>query len=122
MKAKIKADNPGEVALWPIWTGSPNKDQWGNSTDLLYLDTYNVTSDYQEFTWEFNATYAMDKLQWAFGKIGGKVYFDEVSCHEKGNDKNTGDNNTYTMSGCRVDDKHLRPGIYIKNRKKIIIR
>lgn len=164
VKAKIKADNPGEVALWPIWTGSPNKDQWGNSTDLLYLDTYNVTSDYQEFTWEFNATYAMDKLQWAFGKIGGKVYFDEVSCHEKGNDKNlvlngcfnsddlskwevigyagqtmkiiettvptglhtimqnTGDNNTYTMSGCRVDDKHLRPGIYIKNRKKIIIR
>ena len=85
VKAQIKADNPGECALWPIWTTSPNKNQWGGSTDVLYLAAVNLKSEYDEYTWKFTANYAIDKIQFAFGLIGGKVYFDDVSCVEEGN-------------------------------------
>lgn len=84
VKAQIKADNPGECALWPIWTTSPNKNQWGGSTDVQYLAAVNLKSEFDEYTWKFTASYAIDKLQFAFGLIGGKVYFDDVSCVEEG--------------------------------------
>lgn len=84
VKAQIKADNPGECALWPIWTTSPNKNQWGGSTDVQYLAAVNLKSEFDVYTWKFTANYAIDKIQFAFGLIGGKVYFDEVSCVEEG--------------------------------------
>lgn len=84
VKAQIKADNQGECALWPIWTTSPNKNQWGGSTDVQYLAAVNLKSEFDEYTWKFTANYAIDKIQFAFGLIGGKVYFDEVSCVEEG--------------------------------------
>lgn len=84
VKAQIKADNPGECALWPIWTTSPNKNQWGGSTDVQYLAAANLKSEFDEYTWKFTANYAIDKIQFAFGLIGGKVYFDDVSCVEEG--------------------------------------
>jgi hypothetical protein len=84
VKAQIKADNPGECALWPIWTTSPNKNQWGGSTDVQYLAAVNLKSEFDEYTWKFTANYAIDKIQFAFGLIGGKVYFDDVSCVEEG--------------------------------------
>lgn len=84
VKAQIKADNPGECALWPIWTTSPNKNQWGGSTDVQYLAAVNLKSEFDEYTWKFTANYAIDKIQFAFGLIGGKVYFEEVSCVEEG--------------------------------------
>lgn len=84
VKAQIKADNQGECALWPIWTTSPNKNQWGGSTDVLYLAAVNLKSEFDEYTWKFTANYAIDKIQFAFGLIGGKVYFDDVSCVEEG--------------------------------------
>ena len=84
VKALIKADNPGECALWPIWTESPNKNQWGGSTDVQYLAAVNLKSEFDEYTWKFTANYAIDKIQFAFGLIGGKVYFDDVSCVEEG--------------------------------------
>ena len=84
VKAQIKADNPGECALWPIWTTSPNKNQWGGSTDVLYLAAVNLKSEFDEYTWKFTANYAIDKIQFAFGLIGSKVYFDDVSCVEEG--------------------------------------
>ena len=85
VKAQIKADNPGECALWPIWTTSPNKNQWGGSTDVQYLAAVNLKSEFDEYTWKFTANYAIDKIQFAFGLIGSKVYFDDVSCVEEGN-------------------------------------
>ena len=85
VKAQIKADNPGECALWPIWTTSPKKNQWGGSEDVQYLAAVKLKSDFDEYTWKFTANYAIDKIQFAFGLIGGKVYFDDVSCVEEGN-------------------------------------
>ena len=85
VKAQIKADNPGECALWPIWTTSPKKNQWGGSEDVQYLAAANLKSEFDEYTWKFTANYAIDKIQFTFGLIGGKVYFDDVSCVEEGN-------------------------------------
>lgn len=84
VKAQIKADNPGECALWPIWTTSPKKNQWGGSKDVQYLAAVKLKSDFDEYTWKFTAEFANDKIQFAFGLIGGKVYFDDVSCVEEG--------------------------------------
>jgi hypothetical protein len=86
VKANIKADKSGMCELWPIWTTSPNRNQWDGSNDVQYLGGYNLTSSFKEYTWEFQAQFANDKLQFAFGKIGGKVYFDDVSCKKKGTD------------------------------------
>jgi lysophospholipase L1-like esterase len=87
VKALIKADKSGDCALWPIWTGSSNKNQWGGSNDVQYLSSYRLTSTFKEYTWSFNAQFPNDKLQFAFGLIGGKVYFDDVSCKEKDSDE-----------------------------------
>ena len=95
VKAWIKAEQAGECALWPVWSESPNRDEWGNSKDLLYLTSYQVTSNSQEFTWEFNADWAIDKLQWAFGKIGGKMCFDDITCVEKGTTENMVPNGSF---------------------------
>ncbi|WP_081832001.1 sialate O-acetylesterase [Prevotella sp. P6B1] len=84
VKARIKADNPGDCALWPLWTASPERDDWNNSKAVQYEASYQLTSEFKEFTWEFNANYTIDRLQFAFGKIGGQVYFDDVTCEEKG--------------------------------------
>ena len=81
--------------MWPVWSDSPNRDEWGNSKDLLYLTSYQVTSNSQEFTWEFNADWAIDKLQWAFGKIGGKMCFDDITCVEKGTTENMVPNGSF---------------------------
>ena len=43
-----------------------------------------MKSEFDEYTWKFTANYAIDKIQFAFGLIGGKIYFDEVSCVEEG--------------------------------------
>ena len=75
VKAQIKADNPGDCALWPIWTESPNKNQWGGSNDVQYLEAKKLKTEFDEYTWKFTANFAIDKIQFAFGLIGGKVYF-----------------------------------------------
>jgi hypothetical protein len=107
VKATIKAENSGGCTLWPRWDASPNRDQWGNSADIQYLSTYTITNDFQEFTWEFNANYSHDCLIFAIGQIGGKVYFDDVSCKEKGTDTNlvhNGDFESDDLSHWRILD------------------
>ena len=98
VKATIKADKacPSQkddqgnetvgVALWPIHSASDNKDQYGGSKDLQYLATYNVTTDFVEYTWEFTAAFPHDQLKFVFGKWDGNVYFDNISCKEKAED------------------------------------
>ena len=87
VKAKIKTDKSGSCAPWLVWSDSPNKDQDGNSTDVQKLSSYRVTDAFKNFKWEFTASYPHDILQFAIGQIAGNVYFDEVSCMEKGADK-----------------------------------
>lgn len=83
VKASVLAENGGDLALWPIWSTSPNRDQWGNSADVQYLSSYHVGKTFTNLTWTFSASQTHDKLQFVFGQIGGKVYFDNVSCKDR---------------------------------------
>ena len=83
VKARMKADNKGDCALWPRWDASTNRDQWGNSADIQYEATYTLTPEWQDLTWQVTANFPHDVLIFACGQIGGNVYFDDVSCMEK---------------------------------------
>lgn len=86
VKVKVKSTAGGDLALWPIWDASPNKNQWGGSNDVQYLATYQVGTDFTEYVWEFVASFPHDKLQFVFGQLKGKIGFDDLSVMEKGSD------------------------------------
>ncbi|MBO5549942.1 MAG: endo-1,4-beta-xylanase [Prevotella sp.] len=95
VKAKIKSTEGGDCALWPIWSTSDNKNQWGGSNDVQYLATYGTTTDFTEYAWEFTADFPHDQLQFVFGKLVGKIYFDDLSCMEKGTDVEMVENGSF---------------------------
>ncbi|MBQ3656195.1 MAG: endo-1,4-beta-xylanase [Bacteroidales bacterium] len=84
---RAKATQGGKVALWPIWSTSENKNQWGGSNDVQYLDTYDVQKQWTDLKWEFDASFPHDQLQFVFGQVGGKIYFDELKVVEDGSEK-----------------------------------
>lgn len=84
IRATMRCDNNGDCALWPRFDGSTNRDQWGNSADIQYLSTFNVTTTAQELVWKCTANFTHDVLIFAIGKLGGNVYVDDVSCMEDG--------------------------------------
>lgn len=78
----------GHLQLVPIYSTSPNRDQWGGSADVQYVD---FDKDVEAgktmvITATFTADFTHDKLQVFSGKIGGNLYFDNVSCKEQGSD------------------------------------
>lgn len=84
IRANLRSDQSGDCALWPRWDASTNRDEWGNSADIEYLSSYNLTNTFQEYTWTFTPKYPHDVLIFACGQIGGNIYFDDVSCMEQG--------------------------------------
>lgn len=82
LRARIKAVAPCEIGLWPIWTTSPNRNQWGNSNDVQYLAGYDVSTDWNTYEWYFTAEYAIDRLDFVFGKLKGAIMFDDVSLRD----------------------------------------
>ena len=95
VKVKVKSDEGGDLALWPIWEASPNKNQWGGSNDVQYLATYTVGTDFTEYSWEFDAAFSHDKLQFVFGKLKGKIAFDDLSIKEKGSEVEMAENGSF---------------------------
>lgn len=85
---KVKASEDCDIAFWPIWNTSPNKNQWGGSDDVQYLDTYKATTEWTTLTWKFNAAFTHDMLQFCFGKLGGTIDFDDVKLVKDGSDDN----------------------------------
>ena len=75
---KAKASVACDMAFWPIDTKSSNKNQWGNSTDVMYLDSKKITTGWATYTWNFTATYPIDRLDFEFGKLDGSMYIDDV--------------------------------------------
>ncbi|MBQ9678562.1 MAG: hypothetical protein IJV44_10545 [Prevotella sp.] len=85
VRVTMRADQAGEIALWPRFGASTNRDQWGNSADVQYnLPTKNVVTTYQDFEWTCTATYPHDELIFCLGHLKGNVYFDDLSCIEQG--------------------------------------
>ena len=77
LKATIKSENSNGI-FWPVLTCP--KPEGGN--EIQYLDYITPSPLFQEYQWEFTAQYASEKLQFECGRIGGKIYLDDVTCKE----------------------------------------
>ena len=77
LRATIKSENSNGL-FWPVLTCP--KPEGGN--ELLYLEYITLSPLFQEYQWEFTAQYPLKKLQFECGRIGGKIYFDDVTCKE----------------------------------------
>ena len=75
---KAKASVACDMAFWPIDTKSSNKNQWGNSDDVQYLDNFKITTNWVTYTWKFTAEYPIDRLDFDFGTLNGSLYIDDV--------------------------------------------
>ena len=75
---KAKATETCSLNFWPIWTSSPNTNQWGNSTDVQYLGAKNVSTEWQTLTWSFSAQFDLDRIDLDFGGLNGSIFFDDV--------------------------------------------
>ena len=88
MTVKVKASEGGTFAAWPIWEASDNKNQWGGSNDVQYMEDYDITNDYSTLKWEFTANFPIDKLQFVFGNVGGTISCDDFKLTKAGSDEN----------------------------------
>lgn len=87
LKARIKGSGNGTLALWPIDTASSNTNQWGGSNDVQYEASYDFTTSWNTFTWNFSARFPLNELDFVFGQYGGSIFFDDVTLKEVGSDK-----------------------------------
>lgn len=86
LKADIKSANGGKCSLWSLWEASENKNQWGGTNDVQYLDEKTITTTLTTYTWEFTSTWTNDKISFVFGTLDGNIYFDNISLKKEGSD------------------------------------
>ena len=110
MTVKVKASDGGTFAAWPIWEASDNKNQWGGSNDVQYMEDYDITNDYSTLKWEFTANFPIDKFQFVFGNVGGTISCDDFKLTKAGSDENLIENGDFakesahgwTPTGCTI--------------------
>lgn len=101
MTVKVKASDGGTFAAWPIWEASDNKNEWGGSNDVQYMDDYVITNDYSTLKWEFTANFPIDKLQFVFGNVGGTISCDDFKLTKAGSDENLIENGDFAKESAR---------------------
>lgn len=101
MTVKVKASDGGTFAAWPIWEASDNKNQWGGSNDVQYMEDYDITNDYSTLKWEFTANFPIDKLQFVFGNVGGTISCDDFKLTKAGSDENLIENGDFAKESAR---------------------
>lgn len=101
MTVKVKASDGGTFAAWPIWEASDNKNQWGGSNDVQYMEDYDITKDYSTLKWEFTANFPIDKLQFVFGNVGGTISCDDFKLTKAGSDENLIENGDFAKESAR---------------------
>ena len=102
MSMKVKAsENYDELNLWPIWTASENKNEWGGSNDVQYLASQKVTTDWTTISWTFPATFPHDRLQFCFGKLAGTIDFDDLVLTKEGSTENLIGNGDFATSSLK---------------------
>lgn len=88
MKVRTSADC-ADLAFWPIWNASENRNQWGGSADVQYLAAYPIEAgDWKTLTWDFTANFTLDTFQFVFGKYGGILDIDDMVLVKKGTSEN----------------------------------
>lgn len=79
---KVKATEACTLAFWPIWNTSPNKNQWGGSTDVQYLNSIEVPTEWKSCRISFTADFDLDGLDFVFGGLNGSIFFDDFNLVE----------------------------------------
>lgn len=93
---KVKATEDCSIAFWPIWNASPNKNQWGGSTDVQYLKTCSVSTEWKTLRWAFTAEYDIDGFDFEFGGLNGSLYIDDVKLADNSVGVNIVTNGSFT--------------------------
>lgn len=107
MKVRTSADC-AELAFWPIWNASNNKNQWGGSDDVQYLAAYHVEAgDWKTLTWDFTANFTLDTFQFVFGKYGGTLDIDDMVLVKEGTSENLIANADF--SACNIQGWSTNP-------------
>ena len=102
VKATILTAAGGTVQLVPVWEASPNKESWGSTKDVQYLEGRTLIGSEEKATkvvWEFTASFPHDRLQFWLEQIPGDVFIDNVSCVEKDVDEEMVDNGDFEEEG-----------------------
>lgn len=81
---KVMATENCTLGFWPIWTTSTNVNQWGNSNDVQYVASKDVTTEWKTLKLQFTADYDLDRLDLVFGGLNGSIFFDNVRLVESG--------------------------------------
>lgn len=102
LSMKVKAsENYDELAFWPIWNASENKNEWGGSKDVQYLESKKVTTDWTTVSWTFTASFPHDRLQFCFGKLAGSIDFDNLVLTKEGSTDNLVANGDFATSSLK---------------------
>ena len=102
MSMKVKAsENYDDLAFWPIWNASENKNEYGGSNAVQYLASQKVTTDWTTISWTFPATFPHDRLQFCFGKLDGSIDFDDLVLTKEGSTENLIGNGDFATSSLK---------------------
>lgn len=84
---KAKGSNPGTMSFWPGM-----KD---DSTTEYGFPGVTSGEDFADNKITFKPNKSIDRLRFCFGKLGGDLYFDDVTLKEEGSDKNLIENSSF---------------------------
>ena len=102
LSMKVKASEAyDDLAFWPIWNASENKNNWGGSNDVQYLGSQKVTTDWTTVSWSFTANFPLDRLQFCFGKLAGTIDFDDLVLTKEGSTDNLVGNGDFATSSLK---------------------
>lgn len=90
LSMKVKSTSKTQFAFWPIWSASPNKNQWGVSDDVQYCENKEISSKWTTVKWEFEAQFTHDMLQFCFGTLKNdeSVSMDDITLVKEGTEEN----------------------------------
>ena len=75
---KAKATEKTELGFWPQNSSSENKNQFHMSQDVQQEPSQMVDTTWTALSWKFVAKYPIDRLDFVFGHLGGKICLDNV--------------------------------------------
>ena len=79
-----KAETATSVYFWP-----------NDGSNTQYLDVFTAPTSDATLTWNFTANYDLTTLQFCFGALEGKLYFDDIELKAVGSDENLIKNGTF---------------------------
>ena len=93
LKASTTDNNLALICFWPYEPlynedGSPQLNQWGGQATATQYKGFGIDNQFIERQVEFIADYDLTTLVFNFGKLNGKLFFDDIKLVKEGTDDN----------------------------------